>query len=89
MKTQNIRIDNLKCGGCANTIKKNLEKIEGVASVEVDVEKSEVAVTHQDTLDRAVLVEKLAKLGYPEAGTGNVLQKAKSYVSCAVGKISA
>ena len=34
-----------------------------------------------------MLLEKLSKLGYPELGTSNVLQKAKSYVSCAIGKL--
>ncbi|CAM1371493.1 Heavy metal transport/detoxification protein (fragment) [Tenacibaculum litoreum] len=33
--------------------------------------------------------EKLSKLGYPEAGDKNTMvHKAKSFVSCAVGKIN-
>lgn len=88
MKTEQILISNLKCGGCANTVRKSLSKIEGVARVEVDVEQSLVTVNAEETTERSVLVEKLRENGYPEAGTTNsTLTKAKSYVSCMVGRI--
>ena len=32
-------------------------------------------------------IEKLSKWGYPEMGTSNLVQKAKSYVSCAIGRL--
>ncbi|MEO6303476.1 MAG: heavy metal-associated domain-containing protein [Bacteroidia bacterium] len=38
MKTEKILIANLKCGGCENTIKSKLSKIEGVESVTVNQE---------------------------------------------------
>jgi len=35
------------------------------------------------------LKEKLSKMGYPEVGDSNtIVHKAKSYVSCATGKMS-
>lgn len=86
MKTD-IHIENLKCGGCAATIKKGILSIENIQEVTVDVEKSIVSVTA--TIDNLEIVkEKLAKLGYPEVGDKNtIVHKAKSFVSCAVGRI--
>ena len=86
MKTE-IQIENLKCGGCATTIKKGLLTIDGINEVDVDVEKSIVLIlSEKDNLQEIKI--KLSKLGYPEVGNKNtVLHKAKSFVSCAVGKI--
>ena len=84
---QEIYIENLKCGGCAATIKKGLLTIDSVTNVEVDVEKSIVTISVENG-DLAVVKEKLAKLGYPEVGDKNTIaHKAKSFVSCAVGRI--
>ena len=83
-----IEILNLKCGGCANTIKKGIVSIEGVSEVTVDLEMSKVTV---DTDDQPVILsvkEKLSKMGYPEIGDANTtLHKAKSFVSCASGRM--
>lgn len=82
-----IVIENLKCGGCAATIKKELVAIDEVSDVVVDVNASKVLVT--TTLENSdFIVAKLAKLGYPEQGSTNtVLHKAKSFVSCATGRL--
>lgn len=90
MKNETILIENLKCSGCANTIKNAVSSISGIEHVEVDndrfsvmVEYDEKKVTHQD------IAHKLAGIGYPEKGDANsLLTKAKSYVSCAIGRIS-
>ena len=37
-----IKIQNLKCGGCANTIMKKISTIENVTNVNVNIEKSTV-----------------------------------------------
>lgn len=89
MKTENIKVDNLKCHGCANTIRKELAWIGEVIAVEVNVEESIVKVDYTGKNKmRDVFVEKLRKLGYPEEGTGKFNQKVKSYVSCAIGRVS-
>ncbi|ARV16919.1 heavy-metal-associated domain-containing protein [Polaribacter sp. SA4-12] len=82
-----IQIENLKCGGCAATIKKGILAIEGVSEIEIDIEKSIVSIASEnDNLEEIKL--KLSKLGYPEVGDKNtVLHKAKSFVSCAVGRM--
>ena len=84
---QEIYIENLKCGGCANTIINGLTSIENVTNVSVDVEKSLVTFFANND-DLKTVKDKLSKLGYPEVGDKNtVLHKAKSFVSCAVGRI--
>ena len=87
MMTAAIQIENLKCGGCGTTIKKGLLSLNAVKEVTVDVENSIVSIISEND-DLETIKEKLAKLGYPEVGDKNtVLHKAKSFVSCAVGRI--
>ncbi len=88
MKTEEIKIANLKCNGCASTIKKELLKIEGVKSADVDVEKNSVKLSYE-MIDRSSIVKKLHDLGYPEATEKNgLLLQLKSYTSCMIGKIN-
>ena len=83
-----INILNLKCNGCANTIKKGLLSIEGVNEVEVTLENSEIKINKISDEVFQTVKEKLSKMGYPEVGDANtMLHKAKSMVSCATGKI--
>ena len=89
MKTTVI-IQNLKCAGCMGTITKNLSAIKDVADLHIELEDSAVSYTYtsEDTL--LLVQEKLAHLGYPIDGDKNTLgSKAKSYVSCAIGKMGA
>lgn len=82
-----IQIENLKCGGCASTIKKGILAIEGVSEIDIDIEKSIVSITSENENVEEIKL-KLSKLGYPEVGDKNtVLHKAKSFVSCAVGRM--
>ncbi len=88
---QTIHVDNLKCGGCANTITTSLQKIAGVKDVQVDVEKGLVHFDAEQALYGAA-VERLDFLGYPVHGSASGLhgavETAKSYLSCAVGRLS-
>ena len=85
-----IQVENIKCGGCAGTIKKNMLKDGRVSGVEVDIEQGMVTIdSTDDARDNFSAI--LLKMGYPESGTIEGLSaakaKAKSYVSCAVGKV--
>lgn len=87
MKTT-IQIENLKCGGCATTIKKGILSLNTITDVNIDVEESTVQFESESDVIELVK-EKLSKMGYPEVGDANTLiHKAKSYVSCATGKMS-
>lgn len=88
MKTT-LYIQNLKCGGCANTITKNIASLDAITDVSVNVEESYVSFDYPTEEKLIEVKEKLKVLGYPEDGEANSLgSKAKSYVSCAIGKMS-
>ncbi len=86
-----LLVDNIKCGGCASHIKGKIASLKGVSLVEVDVEAGQV-MGEMDMDVLALIRNTLEKLGYPEPGTQDGLEalgsKAKSYVSCAIGKIN-
>jgi copper chaperone CopZ len=88
MKTT-IEIENLKCHGCANTIKKNLSKINGVISVEVVFEPESVVIEYDDQIaNENMFIEKLSDLGYPKKGYNSAGKQLKSFVSCAIGRMT-
>lgn len=81
---------NVKCGGCASTLKSKLSEEFGEIEVNLEV------IPRKITLDmRNKDIDKLAKalreLGYPLAEEemsfmDSTTAKAKSFVSCAIGK---
>jgi len=84
-----IEIVNLKCGGCVNTVKKGVLSIEGIREVEVDLDASKVIIATNDKNLVEEVKTKLSKMGYPEIGDANtMIHKAKSFVSCATGKMT-
>jgi copper chaperone len=84
-----IYIQNLKCGGCANTITKGISSMESIDNVLVNVEESTVTFSYSTEEQLEEVKNKLKSMGYPEDGEANTLgAKAKSYVSCAIGKMS-
>lgn len=85
MTTHQIFVENIKCGGCINSIKTALLKVRGVTSVEIYKNEDKVCVSGI-AVENEVIVAKLSSMGYPQKGSNNLLSKAKSYVSCAVGK---
>ena len=88
MKTS-IRVQNLKCGGCAKTIINKISEIEGIAAISVDVENSVVSFSSENTERTIAVKNKLKTIGYPSIDDENTLaSKAKSFVSCATGKMS-
>jgi copper chaperone len=81
-----IEVENIKCGGCMNSITTALLKIENVTEVAIDKEAD--SITINSNTDRAVFVKTLSSLGYPEKGHNTLLHKGKSFVSCAVGNLT-
>jgi copper chaperone len=86
-----IEIDNLKCGGCEATILKGLKSIQGVSQVKVDHANQSVEVQAPESL-RDTIADQLQRMGYPERGSLSGLSaglaNAKSYVSCAIGRVA-
>jgi len=85
-----ISVENIKCGGCASTIKNKLLELADIQAVTVDIEAGDVSI-EGDEQAREHVAAMLLKLGYPEKGTTEGLKaaaaKAKSFVSCAIGRI--
>lgn len=89
---QTFKVLNVKCGGCAHTLKSKLKDKFG--EVEVDLEKEPREITLEINEEKiSELSEALKKLGYPMENDAldfveSTTAKAKSFVSCAVGKLS-
>ncbi|MBO0612537.1 MAG: hypothetical protein RL122_2734 [Pseudomonadota bacterium] len=85
-----IEVENIRCGGCANTITKKLLENEQIQSVDVDIEH-QVITLHSASDVHDTAVQTLFSLGYPErgsvAGMQSLKEKARSVVSCAIGRI--
>ncbi|HIP80924.1 MAG TPA: cation transporter [Leucothrix mucor] len=86
-----INVENIRCGGCANTITKKLKATTGINDVDIAIEDQIVTIDVDDESTRASAVEALLAMGYPEQGSVEGLEalkgKAKSVVSCAIGKV--
>ena len=89
---QTFEVINVKCGGCASTLTTSLKEEFGEVEVNLDVEPRQITLDIEESKLPA-LRAKLKKLGYPmsdeelsklEGFTTN----AKSFVSCAVGKMN-
>ena len=87
MPSLTIHVDNLKCGGCASTVRHRVQELPGVSGVWVDPPAGTVRVEHDGSTEHDQLIALLQRLGYPEEGTGGIAEKAKSYVSCAIGRL--
>mgnify|MGYP005857379607 CR=1 FL=1 len=84
-----IEIENLKCHGCANTIKKSIAKMNGITKVEeLFNPESELIEFDEKLITRNDILQTLSKLGYPEKGNNSLIKNMKSYVSCAIGRIN-
>ena len=85
MKTT-LEIQNLKCGGCANTITTKLKSLDGISEIDVDADTNNVAFSYESLKNLEDAKALLLKIGYPVIGEKNdIATKAKSFVSCAVG----
>lgn len=60
-----IKAQNIKCEGCANTIKTSLMQMNGVTAVSVDVARGMVEVETSDGVPAKQLHARLSELGYP------------------------
>jgi copper chaperone len=86
-----VHVENIKCGGCEKSIIKGLTSIEGLSNIVIDRDLQLVKVTADESL-REVIAAKLKSMGYPEYGSVSGfeagLANAKSFVSCAIGRVS-
>lgn len=83
---QIFEVENIKCGGCVNSIKTALLKLDAVEEVSIDKDTDTINIT--GTIERYIVLKKLNELGYPEKGENTMIKKAKSYVNCAFGRMN-
>lgn len=88
MKKLELFVENIKCGGCMTSIKKGILELSGVKHVEIALEEEKITI-EGDHLNRVAISKKLDGMGYPEKGNNTLFKEAKSYVSCAMGKMDA
>ena len=87
-----IKVVNVKCDGCANTVITELKKI-WIENIEVWFTKNDSVQGRTITFDWDVekVKSRLSELWYPEVWSeqaDNFLKKAKSFISCAVWKMN-
>lgn len=61
MKTT-IKIQNLKCSGCENTIKHNLEEIKSIKNIQINQEEGAVTFDYENDLILEKVKSRLKKL---------------------------
>ena len=88
---QTFEVKNVKCGGCAGTLKKSLLEVFGEIEVDLEVDPRKITLDIEDGQMEALKL-KLRSLGYPltidELSTFQTVgTTAKSFVSCAIGKM--
>lgn len=65
-KTVTLSVSKMTCAACPITVKKALEKVEGVEKTEVSFEKKEAVVTFDDAKTKVeALVDATKNAGYP------------------------
>ena len=89
---QTFEVLNVKCGGCANTLTKSLKEEFGDVEVNLDVNPRQITLDIEDS-KKEDLKLKLRSLGYPLSndelsGLQKATTTAKSFVSCAIGKMN-
>ena len=64
MTTLEIQASNIKCDGCVSNVQNGLKELGHIITVNVDIATNKVTVEGEN-LDKTVIEEKLAELGYP------------------------
>ena len=85
--TETFYVENIKCVGCINRIKESFLKLTGISEVQVFIDQGKVCVMGVG-LNRYSLAEKLTSMGYPQKGNNSSFNKAKSMISCLLGRAS-
>jgi copper chaperone CopZ len=87
----NLIVENIKCGGCTSSITKKLRSVLSTNNINIDIDAGIVSIdVEEGQKDRAIKV--LQDMGYPQKdsvnGFNSTKAKAKSFISCAIGKIN-
>ncbi len=89
---KDFKVLNIKCSGCANSVKKALKDDFNDIKIDLSVTPRVITIQTDEKFDEMLFRKKMKKLGYPlcDEKIGRlegVGVKAKSFISCAVGKM--
>ena len=62
-----LEVENIKCGGCAQTIQDGLKTLAGIDAVDVDIASGHLSI-NGNHLSKDAIGTKLAELGFPIKG---------------------
>jgi copper chaperone len=65
MENKTVRVPNISCHHCVMTIERELKELEGVVSVNADVETKAVSVEWESPADWAGIEALLSEINYP------------------------
>lgn len=60
-----FNVPGISCGHCVNTIEMEIRELEGVNSVQGDVETRTVTIEYQDPATEELLVDLMSEINYP------------------------
>jgi copper ion binding protein len=67
MEKKTFSIPGISCGHCVNAIKTELNELDGVATVEGDIEGKRVEVEWDAPATEDIIKDKLTEINYPAA----------------------
>ncbi len=86
-----IFVENIRCGGCVATITDKLKQNHQLSQINIDIKTGSVSIDDVDEETKLAVIETLKKMGYPLLnsirGWDRKKVRAKSFISCAVGKL--
>ena len=65
MEKKNFSIPNISCGHCVNAIKTELSELDGVSTVEGNIEGKSVEVQWASPATEDIIKNKLSEINYP------------------------
>ena len=65
MKTILIKVPAIHCSHCAHTIKLELSELQGIKTVEVDVDKKEIIISFEQPATEQKIRDLLLEINYP------------------------
>ena len=63
-----IKIDGMKCSGCANRVNNALKEIKGIKKVNVNLEEKYADIVYKKDIDNETITNTIAELGFKVTG---------------------
>lgn len=69
MTTTNFQVTGMHCGGCANTVRQQVEQVPGVRDLTVDPVTGTLSIEADQPLDAAAVIAAVEQAGYEAVRT--------------------